>query len=365
MSSRWSAPIGVARREQGYGADPTAEFMMFGIRDPGERWFRRLRVLGGVGAVALGAVWSDSIGIRVGLGVVLAAVLSLSDALYSKSAVAFTGLSRDAVLMLAALVAVAPPLWSLLGPWALLVAVGFLRLPLAKAVRFVAAVSTGGVALAVYLAVRGPGGREGPATLILGGSLALLGLAGVFGIVAHHARERHRARKGSMEHALETCSESMLGGRGTIDDAIAALLPATGARSVVVRRNVDDFRLGSSMRLVAEVHVTDPDHDGNRQRELVPWAWFDEKRHILAHGRECVIRRDALTGPARQLYDEAGVLLELDVPIFVHGAWAGHVAFTELERRRMDDVQERSMLKAVAYLIGEYWERQADRARYA
>ncbi len=365
MSSQWAAQTGAVDRDRGRGSDPAAEFMMFSIPDPGEIWFRRLRIAAGIGAMALGAIWADAINIRVGLGVVLAAVLTLTDALYPKEIVAFTGLWRDSVLVLAAMLAVRPPVWAVLGPWALLVGISFLRLPPPRAVRFTATVSGFAVALCVFLGFQNPTDEQVTAGwLILLASLAVLVLGVIIGIAAHYARERQRARKGSLEGALEACSESLLGGNGTMEDALGALLPATGAQSVIVRRNVDDAELGSVMRLVAETHSADSPSVANRQRSLVPWAWFDEKKHVLAHGRECVIRRDALTGAARQLYEEAGVQVELDFPIFVHGAWAGHIAFTELERRRMDDVQERSMLRAAAYVIGEYWERQTDRGRH-
>ncbi len=60
-----------------------------------------------------------------------------------------------------------------------------------------------------------------------------------------------------------------------------------------------------------------------------------------------------LSGHLRSLFDLQGTKSFISFPIWVNGAWWGHVGFDETRQERAWTISERSVLRTLAYLIGD------------
>jgi signal transduction histidine kinase len=171
------------------------------------------------------------------------------------------------------------------------------------------------------------------------------------------------------ETALAECAQNLLASSGEdrIQHALEALFIATEATYVFVERNVIDPGLGFCTAVVAEAEENGVDSYGleNEYWDLVPWERLPTTRKYLEAGKPVVIIPELLEGSEYDQYaaDPYPVKSELELPIFVHGKWAGLIGFSDLAIVRDWTDTDVSLLTTVAGMIGAFWEREADQKR--
>lgn len=164
----------------------------------------------------------------------------------------------------------------------------------------------------------------------------------------------HRALARSSQVLLEDASEDAL------DVALAALLEATAADCAYVDRTTYEGDV-PGWEIVAAAY-------SDAITEDVSWmrgSYSDLPTMLEAHlsGRVCEMRREALDGRERELYEKGGVEMELSVPVFVDGVWRGCLSLVyNREARRRSDLEVNMLLQAAA-LVSAYWRRQDDHRR--
>ncbi|MEA3511281.1 MAG: GAF domain-containing sensor histidine kinase [Actinomycetota bacterium] len=164
--------------------------------------------------------------------------------------------------------------------------------------------------------------------------------------------------------ALSACARTLLS--STVDDrleqATEALLEATQATSVFVRRNVTNSVSGlcSENALVTEYAATPSDGADGEHRDCVPWSRMPAIRRHLEAGEPFNLRLDQSSGSGGEACTASPTpaTSELDVPIFVEGEWAGLIGFSDETTVREWNEQDLSLLTTVAAMIGSFWERE-------
>jgi len=177
--------------------------------------------------------------------------------------------------------------------------------------------------------------------------------------VARERRVKHHA-------ALARCAQHLLasGGEDRLKRAVASLPAAARASYVFVERNVMDPELGLSSRTVAEVEQPGGPIQGHDSYwDLMPWDRMPTTRSALEKGETVVIIPSELESPEFEVYadDPNGVVSEIDAPILVNGEWEGLIGLAERESEREWTDEDRSLLAAVATMIGAFWERDSAR----
>lgn len=168
--------------------------------------------------------------------------------------------------------------------------------------------------------------------------------------------QRHRLL---FERALSACSHALLVGTDdrAFEDALEALLEATGVGSVFVERNDVDPDLGSVTNLIYEVAADhqppDYEHWSN-----VPWSDMPVAHSYLSRGEPYAFGIHDLEGREAEIYAVTSTKAELNIPIFVGEEWWGLIGFAEFENARAWRSDEVTLLRTVAQMIGAFWERQ-------
>jgi len=212
------------------------------------------------------------------------------------------------------------------------------------------------------------------------GGLALAAVV-VLGSAMDRLIERDRATLASLdervryEHAVVLCSRALLRGDAGITEALEALREATGAHHVFVDVNEIHSRLGLCARLTHEVlapgHrnrdtadlVRDPESD-EEIPYLLPYDILPTSYAGLSRGVPAVVEPRLLPpGPERDLYLDAGVETELNLPILVDGEWFGSLGFGHFDEPYEWGTREIEFLRTAADMFGAFFERSRDRER--
>ena len=168
--------------------------------------------------------------------------------------------------------------------------------------------------------------------------------------------QRHRLL---YEKALSACSHALLVGTddSALEDALQALLDATGVSSVFIERNAHDPELGLVTNLIYELNSERQPPDYERWSRL-PWSKMPVAHSYLSRNQSFAFSIGELEGEERRIYEESNTKAELDIPIFVGSEWLGLVGFTDFEMERPWRDEEASLLRTAAQMIGAFWERQ-------
>src|SRR5690606_35408754 len=102
--------------------------------------------------------------------------------------------------------------------------------------------------------------------------------------------------------------------------------------------------------------------------EDVSWmkgSYADLPTMLAAHqaGRVCEMRREALTGKEREMYERGGGERAVSVPACMDGVWRGRLPLAYNRRGRRRTALEVDMLIRAAALGSAYWRRQDARRR--
>jgi signal transduction histidine kinase len=178
------------------------------------------------------------------------------------------------------------------------------------------------------------------------------------------------------EEALSQCSQALL--RTTddsaIDEALKALLGATGSHNVFIDTNFDDPELGLCARVTHEVirpgfeDVVDPEiwldeETGIRHHTVTAFAEMPNVRSQLERRLPAVIEPETLPEDDRGPYAEGPIQTELNIPIFVEGRWWGSIGFADYVAPRTWRQDEVALLQTAGEMIGSFLERRESRAR--
>lgn len=168
--------------------------------------------------------------------------------------------------------------------------------------------------------------------------------------------QRHRLL---FEKALSACSHALLVGTDdrALEDALEALLEATGVSSVFVERNDHDPELGLVTSLIYELNSdrTLPDY---QRWSRVPWSKMPVAHSYLSRNELFAFAVGDLDGEEKEMYEKSNTQSELDIPIFVGTDWLGLVGFADMEKERPWREDEVTLLRTAAQMIGTFWERQ-------
>lgn len=168
--------------------------------------------------------------------------------------------------------------------------------------------------------------------------------------------QRHRLL---YEKALSACSHALLVGADdrALEEALEALLEATGVNSVFVERNDLDPELGPVTSLIYELNSDRRQPDYERWSRI-PWSKMPVAHSYLSRNELYAFSIGQLEGEEKRIYEESNTKSELDIPIFVGNEWLGLVGFTDFERERGWRDEEVTLLRTAAQMIGAFWERQ-------
>ncbi|MGI9610520.1 MAG: sensor histidine kinase [Acidimicrobiia bacterium] len=165
-----------------------------------------------------------------------------------------------------------------------------------------------------------------------------------------------------LQNAIATCSEALLvqTDRFAIYEALRALLKATEADYAYV--DVNETIEGTvHWEIIAEA---------TRKTTVAPTEWKKGEYgpgsptfNTLSGGRSIVVRTKALKGDDRKLYEEAGIVSEVVVPIFVEDSFRGSIGFVQKTEDRVWSEDEIGTLWRASHMIGAYWRRQDDQDR--
>lgn len=168
--------------------------------------------------------------------------------------------------------------------------------------------------------------------------------------------QRHRLL---YEKALSACSHALLVGADdrALEEALEALLEATGVNAVFVERNEEHSDLGLVTNLLFEVNSESQPPDYELWRNL-PWSDMPVAHSYLSRGEPYAFGVRELDGKERELYDATTTKSELDIPIMIGDEWVGLIGFADFETERPWRSDEISLLRTVAQMIGSFWERE-------
>ena len=168
--------------------------------------------------------------------------------------------------------------------------------------------------------------------------------------------QRHRLL---YEKALSACSHALLVGTDdrALEEALAALLEATGVDSVFVERNEEDPELGLTTNLIYDLNYLGRAADYERWGR-VPWSSMPAAYDHLSRNEPFAFKVGDLEGEERAMYETSDTKSELDIPIFVAGKWLGLIGFADFERERPWRDEEIRLLRTASQMIGAFWERQ-------
>ncbi len=176
------------------------------------------------------------------------------------------------------------------------------------------------------------------------------------------AATRAQAELVDLHRALARCSQVLLedASEDALDVALAALLEATAADCAYVDRTIYEGEV-PGWEIIAAAYSDAITDDVSWMRG----SYTDLPTMLAAHraGQVCEMRRDALTGREREVYEKGEVAVEVSVPVFVDGVWRGCLSLVSSHDARQRSDLEVDMLVQAAALVSAYWRRQDDHHR--
>jgi len=172
---------------------------------------------------------------------------------------------------------------------------------------------------------------------------------------------RYQSALVASSRALLTVSDE----HEALGSVLGALIEATDVDFGFVERNVERPDIGLCSQTVIECGSTGPSNDGDDYWNLVPWSRMPDSYARLSHGEPFAFAIDDLGPVEKELYLDAPypTRSEIDLPIFVDGAWEGLVGFADRSAVRRWTLEEMDLLATVADLIGAHWARELAQRR--
>jgi len=207
---------------------------------------------------------------------------------------------------------------------------------------------------------------------IVGGIIvvAVFGLSTV-GVASEFARVTRRSdrsfgRRVEVADAISAASRALVAGDdvGAMAAALDVIRDATSTTVVFVERNVDDPKLGLCA-VVEERSVDTPRPHASFDRSArMPWSIVPGARSHLDGGAPFFYRVEETRGTTYDRGGEAGIQVEVNLPIMVNGVWAGVVGAADGDPDRIWRTDDLMLLRSLADLTAALWERtDGSRAR--
>ncbi|MCL1597807.1 MAG: GAF domain-containing sensor histidine kinase [Actinomycetia bacterium] len=210
-------------------------------------------------------------------------------------------------------------------------------------------------------------GHSGPHALVAGIIVvAVFGMSTIamvreFVIVSKQGSES-TGRRIEIADAIARASRAMVAD----DDAAAVarslepIREALDVSVVFVEKNVEDPEFGLCA-VVAERVVSDGYvHPSLDRAAKVPWSEMPGARSHLEGGAPFLFRVEEARGAAGDRGGEAGLQVEVNIPIIQNGEWVGVVGAGDHDGRRVWRTDDLMLLRTLAGLISAFWQRRDD-----
>ena len=168
------------------------------------------------------------------------------------------------------------------------------------------------------------------------------------------------------EQALAACSAALLASstETSLSGSLELLLEASEVDAIVVARNVVDDR-GELARDILSVVKRSSSAPYVLADNDFQWADTPSIRDHLQAGKTYFYLPGTVPPEEARVFEEAGIMSDLVIPIGVDGEWAGYISFTDCSGRAEWHSYDLELLPSVARMIGAHWTRldNADRLR--
>jgi len=193
--------------------------------------------------------------------------------------------------------------------------------------------------------------------------ISTIGVAHEF-VRANRMGARSSGRKIEIAEAISSASRALVARDdvGAMAKALDAIRAAMHTSVVFIERNVESDSRG--LCAVVEERSIDREHEHSSfdRSALTPWSAMPGARSHLEGGAPFFYRVEEARGTPFDRGGDAGIRVEVDVPIIVSGVWVGVVGAADDDAGRAWQTDDLILLRTLADLASSVWER-ADGSR--
>lgn len=193
--------------------------------------------------------------------------------------------------------------------------------------------------------------------------VSTIGVAHEF-VRANRMGARSSGRKIEVAEAISIASRALVARDdvGAMAKALDAIRAAMHTSVVFIERNVASDSRG--LCAVVEERSIDREHEHSSfdRSALTPWSVMPGARSHLEGGAPFFYRVEEARGTPFDRGGDAGIRVEVDVPITVNGVWVGVVGAADDDAERAWQTDDLILLRTLADLASSVWER-ADGSR--
>jgi signal transduction histidine kinase len=193
--------------------------------------------------------------------------------------------------------------------------------------------------------------------------VSTIGVAHEF-VRANRMGARSSGRKIEIAEAISIASRALVARDdvGAMAKALDAIRAAMHTSVVFIERNVESDSRG--LCAVVEERSIDREHEHSSfdRSALTPWSAMPGARSHLEGGAPFFYRVEEARGTPFDRGGDAGIRVEVDVPIVVNGVWVGVVGAADHDAERAWQTDDLILLRTLADLASSVWER-ADGSR--
>jgi len=147
---------------------------------------------------------------------------------------------------------------------------------------------------------------------------------------------------------------------GALARSLEPIREALDVSVVFIEKNIEDPELGLCAvvveRVVPDIYV----HPSVDRRAMVAWSEMPGARSHLEGGAPFLFRVEEARGTPGDRGGEAGLQVEVDIPIVQNGDWVGVVGAGHHDGGRVWRSDDLMLLRTLADLISAFWQRRDD-----
>ncbi len=147
---------------------------------------------------------------------------------------------------------------------------------------------------------------------------------------------------------------------GAVARALEPIREALDVSVVFVEKNIEDSEYGLCAVVVERVVSDAYIHASFDRWAKVPWSEIPGARSHLEGGAPFLFRVEEARGTTGDRGGEAGLQVEVDVPIFQGGEWVGVVGAGDRDADRVWRTDDLVLLRTLADLMSAFWQRRDD-----
>lgn len=145
-----------------------------------------------------------------------------------------------------------------------------------------------------------------------------------------------------------------------LSKALDSICKALGASVVFVERNVEEPDLGLCAVVVARSAASEHAHPSIDRTAKAPWSVMPRARSHLEGGAPFFYRVEEARGTVADRGGQAGLHVEVDVPIVMHDRWVGVIGAGDHDTDRVWCTDDLVLLRTLADLTAAFWQRADD-----